>query len=234
MGKSKQSIKLSIIAFVGAITPINLVLIATGVPQVLQGKLMMPAFIKTAHQIAFWYIPFILLPGIALIVYSLVKSKTESPVLFNLMKAGLLGGFVGTFALDTFRQLGFIHKWLPMDTVKLFGNMIAGPGSPELVWVSTGLLYHFLNGTTFGLIFVLVFGVLFGVNKWWQWALVWALVVEVFMMVLPPMAPTNGLFGVNTGGPGFFLITLIAHIGFGLTLGLIVQNRMRGMDRESS
>ncbi len=108
--------------------------------------------------------------------------------------------------------------------------MIAGPGSPELVWLSTGLLYHFLNGTTFGLIFVLVFGVFFGVTKWWRWALVWALIVEIFMTVLPLMAPTNGLFGVNTGGPRFFHITLIAHIGFGLTLGLIVQNQIQKLD----
>ncbi len=117
MEKSKQTIKLSIIAFLGAITPINLVLIATGVPQILQGKVMVPDFIKTAHQIAFWYIPLILLPGLGLIIYSLMKSKKESPLLFQLMRAGPIGGFLGTFVLDTFRQLGFIHEWLPMDTV---------------------------------------------------------------------------------------------------------------------
>ncbi len=53
MEKSKQTIKLSIIAFLGAITPINLVLIATGVPQILQGKVMMPDFIKRHTRLRF-------------------------------------------------------------------------------------------------------------------------------------------------------------------------------------
>ena len=207
-----------LLAFISAIIPISLLLFATGSAQLVQKSNTMPEILKIASQISSWYVPFILIPGLALLIYLLVRTKKQEPQLFLLMTSGLVGGFVATFVLDTFRQLGVIHKWLPTDTVMLFGKMISGPMSAELMWVTTGILYHFLNGATFGLLYVLIFGA-----KNWKWGVAWGLIVEFFMMTLPPMAPMTGFFGVKTGSPALFLITLIAHIGFGLTLGIVAK-----------
>ena len=43
------------------------------------------------------------------------------------------------------------------------------------------------------------------------------------MMTGPPMAPIVGPFGTNFAWPQFFLLTLTAHIAFGIVLGLLAH-----------
>lgn len=61
----------------------------------------------------------------------------------------------------------------------------------------------------------------------------WALVLELGMMVGPPMAPMTGPFGVLYAWPQMFLVTLVAHIFFGIALGLLVQHFLSDEDRGS-
>lgn len=201
-----------------AVTPF-LLLLAAGNAMIVQGLTQMPQFIGVMHQFSTWYTPFILLPSLVVLFLLGRYTKREFPELANRIRVGFVAGALATFALDTFRQLGVIHGWLPMDTVQLFGKMIVGPQSLELAWTSVGMLYHFLNGASFGMFYAIVWG-----KAHWIWAVVWALVVELGMMTLPPMAPIVGPFGSNTGGPELFVITLIAHIAYGVVLGLLVRH----------
>lgn len=59
----------------------------------------------------------------------------------------------------------------------------------------------------------------------------WALIVELGMMTLPPMGPMTGLFGTAFKWPHLFLLTLIAHLFFGVALGLLVQHFLEREDR---
>ncbi len=200
-----------------AISPF-LLLLAAGNAMIVQGLTQMPQFIGVMHQFSQWYTPFILLPALIVLVLVALYTRRDFPELSNRILAGFVAGAVATFALDTFRELGVIHGWLPMDTVQLFGKMIMGPQSSELAWTSVGMFYHFLNGASFGVFYAIVWG-----KANWLWAVVWALIVELGMMTLPPMAPIVGPFGSNTGGPELFLVTLIAHIAYGVLLGLMVR-----------
>jgi len=196
-----------------------LILLAAGNAMIVQGLTQMPQFIGVMHQFSQWYTPFVLLPALIVLFLVAQYTKRKFPELSNRIWAGFMAGAVATFALDTFRELGVIHGWLPMDTVQLFGKMIMGPQSPELAWTSVGMLYHFLNGASFGVFYAIIWG-----KAHWMWAVFWALLVELGMMTLPPMAPTVGSFGSNTGGPELFLITLLAQIAYGVLLGLMVRH----------
>jgi len=54
--------------------------------------------------------------------------------------------------------------------------------------------------------------------------MVWAVVIEMVMMVAPYLIIMKGAFGVeHMDGYNIFVITLIAHLVFGAILGIIVQ-----------
>jgi len=201
-----------------AATPF-LLLLASGNAMWLQGLTAMPQFLPVMHSFASTYVPFVWIPSLVILLLVTLLSARIFPALANRIVAGFAAGAIATLALDSFRQLGVIHGWLPMDTIMLFGKMIAGPQAPELLWTSTGWVYHYLNGASFGILFTVLFG-----RIHWLWAVLWALFIEIGMMTLPPMAPVNGPFGVNTGGAAYFLITLVAHLAFGIVLGLLAQH----------
>lgn len=70
---------------------------------------------------------------------------------------GLGVGATATLVLDAIRQMGVINKWLPGDTVVMFGKMATGCTSFAVFWPA-GLLVHYLNGASFGLILAFVLG----------------------------------------------------------------------------
>ncbi len=52
------------------------------------------------------------------------------------------------------------------------------------------------------------------------------------MMTGPPMAPIVGPFGINFAWPQLFLLTLVAHVAFGVTLGILAQHFLTDEDRD--
>jgi hypothetical protein len=82
-----------------------------------------------------------------------------------------------------------------------------------------GGLWHFWNGATFGIVYAL----LIGKGKWW-YGIIWAVVIEMVMMVAPYLIIMKGPFGIeHMDGYNIFVITLIAHLAFGAVLGILVQ-----------
>jgi hypothetical protein len=114
---------------------------------------------------------------------------------------------------------------MPGDMPRMFGvmfldQMALGP-SPQSDLL--GHLYHFWVGTCFGLTYTL----LVGRFRWWG-GLLWGLLIELGMMVTPPMviAMDTGYFG-SKFGPGLFVTSLLAHIAFGVVLGLLCEGYLR-------
>lgn len=58
----------------------------------------------------------------------------------------------------------------------------------------------------------------------------WMVLVEVGMMTLPPMQPSVGLFRSQFAWPQLFLITLLAHVVFGIVLGIMAEALLRADD----
>jgi len=222
---------LILIAFVaGGAVPIQLITLSFGYAQYVRGIRMGPQVLQIANEFARWYMPLVLLPGLAALAAIVLYSRKHYPGLFRRVVVGLGMGAVATIALDAFRQAGVIHTWLPGDTPSMFGKMATGSGDLSTFY-PVGLFIHYLNGANFGLFYAFVWGKRSSYRSAVLWATVWALIVELGMMTLPPVAPMLGLFGYNYAWPQLFLLTLAAHLAFGVALGLLVQHFLRDEDR---
>lgn len=143
----------------------------------------------------------------------------------NRLWVGLWAGAAATGLLDAIRLTGFHLGQMPGNLPRMFGVLILDrmalgptPGSDIL-----GYLYHYWVGACFGLTYVLFVGRF----RWWG-GLVWGLIVELGMMTTPPMvvAMGTGYFGLKFG-PGVFITSLIAHVAFGIALGVLAGRYTR-------
>lgn len=222
---------LAVIAFVaGGAVPIQLVTLSFGYSQYVHDATTKRQMIKLAHEFASWYIPLIYIPAFLILGGIAIYSRTQHPGLFRRIVVGFGAGIIATIALDAVRQMGVIYEWLPADTPVLFGKMATG--SAELaIFLPVGVLVHYLNGANFGLFYAFVWGKRGSYLSASVWATVWGLTMELGMMTGPPMAPMVGPFGITYKWPQLFLITLIAHIFFGVALGLLVQHFLTDEDQ---
>lgn len=169
--------------------------------------------------------------------------------LFRAVMIGTLGGLVGAVVYDVFRlPFVFSDAWgmgkfgLPqMPLFKVFprfGAMILGEpmeqgvpaGQPGSAWGAgyslaahlLGWVYHFSNGATFGVMFAAMYAgakeaigaARAGVWKPVFWATIMAVGIEVCLLV----SPYARFFGIHVT-TRFVVVTILAHITFGLGLG---------------
>lgn len=221
----------ALLAFVaGGAVPIQTVTLSFGYAQYIKDVAIGPRVIAVAHQFASLYIPLVLLPALVLLLATALYSRLRYPDIFRRIWVGFGMGALATIALDTARQAGVIHGWLPADTFVMFGKMATGSTSFS-VFYPAGILIHYLNGANFGLFYAFVWGKRRSYPAAIGWATFWALLVELGMMTLPPMAPIVGPFGVNFAWPQLFLLTLVAHAMFGVSMGVLVQHFLTDEDR---
>lgn len=163
-----------------------------------------------------------LVPSLGLLVLVWVWSAVRGyQRLTNRIGVGLWTGAAATGVLDAVRLTGFHLGQMPGNMPRMFGvlildRMALGPtvGSDVL-----GYAYHYWVGACFGLAYTLACGRC----RWWG-GVVWGLIVEVGMMVTPPMvvAMDTGYFG-SKFGPGLFATSFFAHVAFGAALGLLAE-----------
>jgi len=214
----------------GGAVPIQLITLSFGYAQYVRGITMGPQVLTTAHEFAQFYVPILWIPALGGLAAIAFYSRRRYPGVFRRLVVGFGMGALATIALDTVRQMGVIHGWLPGDTPVMFGKMATGSPDFGTYW-PVGLLVHYLNGANFGLVYAFVWGKRGGFRSAVLWATAWALFVELGMMTLPPMGPMVGLFGYNYAWPELFVLTLVAHVAFGVALGLLVQHFLQPADR---
>jgi hypothetical protein len=218
--KSKKSIITLLALFAGGFVPIHLIVMSFGYAQYYKAQAIGPKIIRVAHEFAVPYIFFAYIPAILFLIWALVYTKKNYPYLFRRIWVGLAAGAIATIGLDWIRQMGVLEGWLPGDTPTMFGKMITGSNSfAKYYWV--GQFAHFFNGADFGLVFTLVFGRFTTRKKTVLVAIFWLLLMELGMMLGPPMGPMVGLFGINYMWPQLFLLTFAAHIVHGTILGFL-------------
>ena len=222
---------LAAVAFVlGGAVPIQLVTLSFGYAEYFKGIRMGPRVLSVAHDFAKFYIPLLWIPAILILAGILLYSHKRYPDLFRRIAVGLAMGAIATLALDAVREAGVIHGWLPGDTPVMFGKVATGSNNFAFFY-PVGLLVHYMNGANFGLFYSFVWGKRRSRLNAVFWAITWALVVELGMMLGPPMGPMVGPFGYNYAWPQFFILTFVAHVVFGTTLGLLIQHFLREEDR---
>lgn len=129
------------------------------------------------------------------------------------IRVGVLGGLAGTIGYDVFR-IPFAYfgmrVFAPISSYGLLG-LDAGQSSP--LTTTAGWLYHLSNGLTFGIIYALVAA---RRSRWW--AVLWGVGLEVVAF----LSPFTGRYGLS--GKWFAItVALLAHIAYGLPLGVIVE-----------
>ncbi|GMR13541.1 MAG: hypothetical protein BMS9Abin29_1753 [Gemmatimonadota bacterium] len=231
-GWDRRRAILVLVAFVaGAAAPIQLITLSFGYAEYVKGiALPGPQLLSVAHEFARFYIPFVWIPALVALTAVGWYTRRAYPDIFRRIVVGFGMGAVATLALDAVRQAGVLNGWLPGDTVVMFGKMASASPDFWTYW-PVGLLVHYLNGAGFGLFYAFVWGKRPNYRSALLWATGWLLVVELGMMTLPPMGPALGLFGFNFAWPQFFILTLVAHVFFGVALGLLVQHFLTNEDR---
>jgi hypothetical protein len=150
---------------------------------------------------------------------------------------GTLGGLAGAVAYDIFRlPFVFSHAWglerfgipqMPLFKVfPRFGALLLGEpveqASYSLAANLLGWAYHFSNGATFGVMFASMYAgarEAFGDGRGGAWrALPWAMLMAVGIELCLLASPYSAFFGIKIT-PTFVVVTLVAHVIFGLGLG---------------
>lgn len=175
----------------------------------------MPALIRWA------LIPSIFLLALVwLLAYFLDYKRLQ-----NRIWTGVWVGASTTAALDVFRLTSFSLGLLPGNLPRMFGVLILDTMAigPTPFSDIVGSLYHYWVSACFGL----TYAVICGRTRWWG-GLIWGLIIEVGMMITPPMviAMDTGYFGLKLGQGifnGVFIGSLIPHISYGIALGLLLE-----------
>ena len=183
---------------------------------------------------------FIFLPAlVALAIVAVVDFAAGDGQLWRGVIIGLAAGLLAAVAYDIFRlPFVFARSWgidllVPqMDLFKVFsrfGAMILGEllvqprysAAAQLI----GWAYHFCNGATFGVMFVAMVGD--GSRRHWGWAVLMAVGLELAML----FTPYTQVLGIRAS-PSFVLVTLTAHLIFGVAMGRAVIALSRHWQRE--
>jgi hypothetical protein len=151
--------------------------------------------------------------------------------LWRAVAAGAVAGFVAACAYDAFRlPFVFAREWglsevvPPMNLFKVFprfGAMILGEPVEQpdysLAAHLAGWAYHFSNGVTFGVMYVAMIGD--ARRRSWLWAVLLATGLEVAMLLTP--YPRFFSIPLTTQ---FVVVTVAAHLIFGICLGLVAKS----------
>lgn len=157
--------------------------------------------------------------------------KRGDKLLWRAVVIGTIGGLIGAIAYDIFRlPFVFSHAWgldqfgVPqMALFKVFprfGALILGqPKEQSSYTLGTHLLgwcYHFSNGATFGVMFAALIGeATHRFQRAWPHAVIMAMGIEAALL----LSPYAGFFDIKVT-PTFVVVTLTAHLVFGIGLGL--------------
>lgn len=177
------------------------------------------------------FTPLIFLPAlIALFAFAYFDWRRGDGQLWRAVWIGCAGGLLAAVAYDVFRlPFVFAKEWgidgvvPPMKLFKVFprfGAMILGQPIEQPEYTAAahllGWAYHFSNGATFGVMYLALVGD--ARRRHWAWAVLFALVLELGML----LTPYPGVFNIPVSAR-FVVVTVAAHAIFGLGLGWSVR-----------
>lgn len=160
-----------------------------------------------------WTIALALPSQLALLVSAVVATNRRYPALHTALRAGVVGGIVGTVGYDLVRapfEAAGLRVFLPIDSygILMLGERTSTPITDLLGWV-----YHFTNGIGFGITYACL-----ALGRRWVWALPWALFLETAFIV----TPLGGFYSIR----GQWLAIAVAyggHLAYGMPLGVVVE-----------
>lgn len=151
---------------------------------------------------------------------ALVFLAHSSTRLRQIIVEGAIGGVVAAIVYDIFR-VPFVLAGYPLFAVfPKFGQMLLGiplsiaPAKVPLEAHIIGWIYHFINGASLGIMFLAMCVSTRKSVIFWG-ATVWAVGVETMLL----LSPYYSFFKLKMDHGTFLVLTLSAHLVFGLVLG---------------
>ncbi|HEV8292673.1 MAG TPA: hypothetical protein VGP94_12155 [Tepidisphaeraceae bacterium] len=177
------------------------------------------------------FVFFVLIPAMILLAaMALIDRAKGDHRLFTAVIVGAIAGLFAAISYDLFRlpwvighaqQVGPTWLRLPLFRVfPQFGAMILNqPFTSQQsqnsfsLWAHlVGWIYHFSNGMTFGIMYMALIGD--SLKRSWLWAMALAAGLEILML----LTPYTSFFAIRITAL-FIIVTLTAHLLFGLVLG---------------
>jgi hypothetical protein len=139
---------------------------------------------------------------------------------------GALAGIAATLAYDVSKVLLAAIDPSPFDpfhAIGVFGQMLTGSTEPGTFTVTAGILFHLVNGTSFGVAYVLLFGRRgdLGIRRAAVTGVGWGMFLELFQLTLYP-----GWLDIRAYSE-FAAISLISHVVYGVVLGIVARSLFR-------
>lgn len=157
----------------------------------------------------------------------------------RMLASAIAGGFLGTLVFSTLVRAAAELALTRMDIALLLGTTVTDNRRKAR---GVGYLFHLLLGIVFALVYAMFFRLL-GRDDWWLGAIAGAVhaiftatvLVNVLLPIVHPRMATvetaaddttliepPGFLMLNYGR-GTFLVSLAAHVAYGITVALIVR-----------
>jgi hypothetical protein len=159
---------------------------------------------------------FILVPAfVCFVALTTLARRHQQHLFLARLRAGALGGLLGTLAYDVSRWAVEVTDLSPTNSFRAmphFGDGLTGLGTEHAASLSAGWAFHFVNGIGFGIAYVMLFA-----GRRWYWAILYGLALEAFMVALYPK-----YLGVTLSRE-FLSVSIGGHLAYGAVLGMCAE-----------
>jgi hypothetical protein len=155
----------------------------------------------------------ITLPFLLLLAGLTVLRAANLTSIQDRVRVGVIAGLVGTIGYDLIRIPFAYFGMRVFAPISSYGLLGMGAGQSSPLTTTVGWLYHLSNGLTFGIIYALAMA---RRNRWW------GVLFGVGLEAAAFLGPFTDRYGLN--GTWFAIsVAFLAHIAYGLPLGVVVE-----------
>lgn len=177
------------------------------------------------------------LVGVPVATAIVIVRRSPPPVVHAIRRvvvAGLVAGFAATIVYDVTRTLlSYLDPspYNPFEAIRRFGIGLVTDAAPAALVAAAGLTIHFMNGSTFGVIYAVFGGRHFmSMRAALLGGVAWGLTLELVQSALYP-----GWLRITTVLQEFLFISSMGHVAYGAALGIGVRRLLSGRQgRETS
>lgn len=184
------------------------------------------ATILTGWPLAIVEATLVAIPVVAAAVIISRAPKSVLRELWPVIRAGIIAGSIATFLYDVTRtSLAFLEPspYNPFEAIRQFGLGVLPASAPLPALMVAGFVVHFMNGSTFGVIYATLGGRhITSARGAVAGGLAWGLALYLVQSVLYP-----GWLHITTWFNEFLMIAGLGHVAFGVSLGLGVRWLLR-------
>lgn len=167
-------------------------------------------------------ISFVALPGLLLVIAVTIRAHTGGRAAF--VRRVTIGLVIGVFALLAYDLSRAVIAFLtptsfdPFRAHPNYGAAMLSTSPDTIAALVGGWAYHVWNGLTFSVMYTVAVG-----RGRLGWAVLWAMGLEVATIVVTP-----AMTGVDRTDLPFITVSLLGHLFYGVTLGILALNWLPG------